>query len=1068
MEFKNVLFFIVVLTVLSFIINLQEVDAVKNIILSPTSGMKGSSVSITGSGFSASTNVVHSTTGSANGVFGIMEAQQYTGLTSANTITQATIDVSSSGTTSPQTVSETSSGGGTTAGQGTILAQQYIADNNAKINNLQLDIISNGTQSQSQLHAFTGYSMGMVAILQVQQFTGLPTDANGASVDSVQVDISSGTGTIFAAIYNDTGNKPSNLLGTASYSVTSAGVQTIPFTQAIPSSGKIWVGFAELSGNVMFVCTDTQQYSSTYVSFNGVFPDPFGTGSIIETPYAGITYHDNPTPHVKITLYNDNGANKPSSLVAQSASLPLGDAGINTYNLNNMNTPLLNGTFWIGIQTDSSSVELNAQSAQEFNSVYVENNDIDNPPNPFGTATASSETWEKLSFTDPSTFSVKVLLYNDNGANEPSSLVAQSILQNFTTGTTGLVNIPISAKIPSNGTLWLAFQESQTQVRLVSENTQSFGSVYVSNKNIDTVPNPFGTGSIIATTYSALSYMANPITTKFDSSILNTIPSIITTDSSGAFSGVTFNVPSSANPNPHTVNASDATGFATASFTIKTDNVSFRMLLNDNSTIISNGRAIESQNGISQTVTTNGTSWINFIGLSGGLYNFTFFDNANNFAVYKLINYNISGNLSRTIQTWEIPFNCVSPNIGYQSDFIIQNNDTDGHHITAVTPPKCINTNELKYNVTFTANGQSNNNYNSLTRITMGTSIFTANPSSFKINGTSISTITTTGVNMLTDPYIVGTGLQNITLDYDILMTKSGSTVGGSGSGTGQLYVTNNSTCFAGVFNPLTNSCQFGLVGFNVTAPIITINPTNTSSTTINLQCSGAQYLTINNVNLGSNPLGLQIYGLPTNVNCGNQPTSCPIGTTLSNNQCVGSPVCPVSSQLSNGVCVGALSCPSGTTLQNGQCVAPSTCSNGALPVGGTCPTNGNITVIVPPNANGTNQCSTSNLQLCLSNGNSCSLENPLACFTSSSQTEPASITATTPNGQVITAKTLITAIQSPMLGTVSLIFILLIVGAISSGIVYRYYAKPRKGKPRKSRGNGSKIEKYNAELRKK
>lgn len=697
----------------------------------------------------------------------------------------------------------------------------------------------------------------------------------------------------------------------------------------------------------------------------------------------------------------------------------------------------------------------------------------------------------------------QTLQYNDmNLTGYPKTLISKTAI----TGMVGdfaphNVPFPSNATIPSDTKVWLALEGQNAGTLddggLTANVTgiQSTGTVVsVSTGNgIPSDPminyNGYNTVNSTDAPYSSLTYnpadlvlsptngntntqitasgtaftASKTVTFKWDNSILlSTNPATVMTSGTGGFSGVTFNVPSSATGGQHFVNASDSSGnWTTASYTVNpVSSVSFRMALNDSSAIIPTGHIIATQNGNSQTTTMNGTSWANFPSLGNGLWNFTFFDNSNNFAVLKLINYNISGNFIKTFPVWEIPFNCVSPSIGYQSDFIIQTNDTDGHHITGIQGPKCVNTNELKYNVTFTANGQSGNSYNSLTRITMGTSIFTANPQSFKINNTSIQTVQTTGVNMLTNTYLVGRGLNTETLDYDILLTKSGATVGGAsgGSSTGQLYVTNNSSCFAGVFNPLTNSCQFGLIGVTVTVPPIVVNPTSSNTTTINIQCQGTPYLTINNVNLGSNPLGFQIIGLPTTVDCGQNtstPSSCPVGTTLQNGECITSATCPLANQLSNGQCVGPVSCPSGSNAVNGQCIIPATCSGGVQPVNGVCQVNGIIIVQAPPT----------------NSSQSCGLTNPIACVTGSSQSEPATLTGVAPNGQSVAVNTVLTSLTNPELNNVSIVMIGLIITAAIGGAVYRYILKKEKSssrKPRKTNGKKGNIEKFNSNLRKK
>lgn len=639
-----------------------------------------------------------------------------------------------------------------------------------------------------------------------------------------------------------------------------------------------------------------------------------------------------------------------------------------------------------------------------------------------------------------------------------SSGVAQQVL---TANTTGISTDITKAFAMSGGNAFVNPPNLFNAYSLVNNTSFApYSQLTLSDSNISITPTSGVTGTQV--TISGKNFTANSsLNFKIDKTVLTTTPSSVTTDHLGEFNSTTFLIPS-ISAGSHIINVTDASNnWAVAYFTVNgVGKVNFSEWLNDNSAQIISGKVIQSSN-VSNTITINlnGTGWATFSPSLGTPYNYTFIDNSNNFVVYKLINYIVNlSNVNKYIFTWEIPFNCVSPFTGYQSDFIIQNNDTDGHHITGVQGPSCINTNELKYNVTFTANGQSSNSYNSLTRITMGSAIFSANPLNFTINNSKITTIQTTGVNMLTNTYLVGTGLQTKTLDYDILLQKTGSTVGGAGGTGQQLYVTTNSSCFAGVFNPLTNSCQFGPVSVTVTSPPAIVSTTSSNTTTINIQCQGAPYLTITNVNLGSNPLGFQIVGLPTTVNCGQNsstPSSCPVGTTLQNGECITSATCPLANQLSNGQCVGPVSCPSGSSQINGQCIIPATCSGGTQPIDGICPVNGTITIQAPP----------TNSSL------ACSFTNPIACITGSSQSEPATLTGVTPDGQSVAIKTVLTSLTNPELNNVSIVMIGLIIAAAIGGVVYRYVLKKEKSssrKPRKSNGKKGNIEKFNSNLRKK
>ena len=114
------------------------------------------------------------------------------------------------------------------------------------------------------------------------------------------------------------------------------------------------------------------------------------------------------------------------------------------------------------------------------------------------------------------------------------------------------------------------------------------------------------------------------------------------------------------------------------------------------------------------------------------------------------------------------------------------------------------------------------------------------------------------------------------------------------------------------------------------------------------------------------------------------------------------------------------------------------------------------------------NQCQDNGIPIVLPPTPSpCNITNPLACFTSTNQSQDVVVTATTSDGRVITSTTTLTKVINPELNNVSLVIILLIIAAIIAGIIYRYLTRKPK-KPNGSRhGSDKKIKDFNRNLRK-
>lgn len=301
-----------------------------------------------------------------------------------------------------------------------------------------------------------------------------------------------------------------------------------------------------------------------------------------------------------------------------------------------------------------------------------------------------------------------------------------------------------------------------------------------------------------------------------------------------------------------------------------------------------------------------------------------------------------------------------------------------------------------------------------------------------------------------------------------LIPSPSGSSVG-SGGGSSPVTqpnpiptITQNTTqpttnvsmtCDSGVYDPVTSTCKFGGVNVSIQPATITTKTDSIAYSSIGIQCSGANSLTIQSIDLGFNNLGITLGQIPTTIQCGeNIASKCPSGMTLSGVQCTTPITCPLGSSTSNGLCVGQLVCPAGTTQQGNQCVVPATCVDGTLPINNLCQNNG-ISISVQPTPPAP-----------------CDITNLLSCIIPLSSTETASIVGITDSAQTISGKTSITKITNPQMDNTTFTIILLIVagmiiGPIGIMILLRQKKKPKTKKQAKS-GTDKTIKEFNKDVR--
>lgn len=357
----------------------------------------------------------------------------------------------------------------------------------------------------------------------------------------------------------------------------------------LPTYGNVWVEnytgltvggkINQIGMGVKINGTGYQQATNNYDAGTGAF----GTGFVFAekfselkpgVPISQILLKINiAAGNVRVKIYQDNGSGTgPNILLAESGTLVVPGAGVQGFAVGPVTVPS-NGILWAAFENDNGALDIHSNSINH--GVQFEAHTYGAGPNPFvsGGTTTTFSPWMALKYYDTSHIRIKI--YQDNGvSNTPSTLLGETDSVQVTG--IGKVNFTISpaVTVPATGRVWVGFEQDSQNLDLYVKNTAPVTVLYTPTPphTYGTGPSPFGTATKVSAQgfWNQLTYQTSPkvITMKFDGSTLSTTPSTPNTNTTGGFSGITFNVPS-ATFGGHIVNASDTGGsFATSTFTI--------------------------------------------------------------------------------------------------------------------------------------------------------------------------------------------------------------------------------------------------------------------------------------------------------------------------------------------------------------------------------------------------------------------------------------------------------------------------------------------------------------------
>lgn len=350
----NRFFFLFAICGLICFISVNNAYAVSAIHLSPTSGTPGSTVTVSGTGFSPSiVNVTNSYQAVQQaGWTGNVNVEKFTGLNPGKTITSYSLSPGNDGT-------------------GTFV----------QTNNYQ-----------------ASHTIGWTGGVNVEKFTSLPP---GYHITKFGLAVFTPAGNVRAKIYDDSnGGLPGNLLGeSSSVAVVSTPYQNFTLDAVIPSDGVVWAGFEADSASLDLDWTSgagaglRQFVSHVY----GPGPNPYGANTPNNSPaWSQITYSV-PNTGVRVKVYQDDGAgNGPGTLLAESGSLKLSGTGIKDFPI--LATIPASGNVWAGFETNNTLLQLASSNGVPNVRDFVAHT-YGPGPSPFGTIGNSNvPMWSRISY----------------------------------------------------------------------------------------------------------------------------------------------------------------------------------------------------------------------------------------------------------------------------------------------------------------------------------------------------------------------------------------------------------------------------------------------------------------------------------------------------------------------------------------------------------------------------------------------------------------------------------------------------------------------------------------------
>lgn len=282
--------------------------------------------------------------------------------------------------------------------------------------------------------------------------------------------------------------------------------------------------------------------------------------------------------NIRIKAYDGDGAaGAPSTQLYDGASVPAVLSG--HYIFTSPIQVRTSGILWVGFElTPATPADIYFCSGA-CNSALT---DLDihtfgSGPNPFVPTVTTDHPFQSVNYTISKAY-LRLKAYQDDGAGGgPHTLLGESGPQLIgnRTPSNPKENFTISATAPASGNLWVGFESSVTGINFGPTFTYESGNFVccVTNFTSHTYgsgPNPITTTRTFDNPAMHLWYTVTPpsVTFKWDGAVLSTTPALVTTNTTGGFSGAVFTVPSTTFGS-HTVNASDTGGkFATAPFSV--------------------------------------------------------------------------------------------------------------------------------------------------------------------------------------------------------------------------------------------------------------------------------------------------------------------------------------------------------------------------------------------------------------------------------------------------------------------------------------------------------------------
>ena len=361
--------------------------------LSPTSGPIGATVAASGSGYTPSVASSLITGGSNGGIengYGHIIVNKFTSLLSNKQITNLGINIYSIAR------GDSSQGYGSNMGidngYAKVNVDKFIGlPPGATIKKLRFNVYDISIGSHSNVAGSAVGCANPFGNVYVEKFS-IPVGAK-ISYFSIDAPFTPG-GSLRVKVYQDngTGGGPGTLLGeSGAQRIALTGYQNYSIS-ATADSPNTWVGFET---NSSAACIYEGSGSGDVVSHTfGSGPNPFGVISGTSTAYGEIIYYTNPTPAVRLKVYQDDGTSgQPSTLLGESGPQVVSNTGFQNFTVSA--TVPASGNVWAGFESNTTTAYVTLSSTSSITDIA--SHTFGPGPSWFGTFSSwNSAPYEKL------------------------------------------------------------------------------------------------------------------------------------------------------------------------------------------------------------------------------------------------------------------------------------------------------------------------------------------------------------------------------------------------------------------------------------------------------------------------------------------------------------------------------------------------------------------------------------------------------------------------------------------------------------------------------------------------